>query len=267
MAVHTTEDQKTYGKITQSPPYSSPVFAHAVLAEGVKPGFWTPVLCESQILLLQEVAVTHAKNISIKHQPSEVRTIPNALERVKIRREAKAETSVLVFLFQYLLRKVGVNVKAKTYRFVDFFEGFGKVEAVRRIFCDDTEKILDGLRIQFVSRIGYMGVNDLNGNLIVSADYLRQGDLREIYLDLIHELVHVKQFREGRKLFDLRYNYTERGTEIEAYRHAVDEARNLGMSEREIFQYLKTEWMSEEDHRRLAETLNIKITKHEQSAQ
>jgi len=208
------------------------------------------------------VAVVHAKSVSIKHQPSEVRTISNVLEKVKIRRDVKAETSVLVFLFQYLLRKVGVNVKARTYRFADFFEGFDEAEAVRRIFGDDTERVLDELRVQFVSRIGYMGVNDLDGNLIVSADYLKYGDRKEIYLDLIHELVHVKQFREGRKLFDLRYDYTERDTEIEAYRHAAEEARNLGMGDEEIFQYLKTEWMNAKDHRKLAGTLNVRICRY-----
>ncbi len=185
------------------------------------------------------------------------------MEKVKIRRDVKAQTSVLLFLFQYLLKKMGVNVKTKTHRFVDFFEGFDEIEAVKRIFGEKTKRVLGELRVQFVSRIGYMGVSDLDGNLIVSPQYLKHGDLRDIYLDLIHELVHVKQFREGRKLFDLRYGYADRPTEIEAYRNAVEEARNLGMSDVEISQYLKAEWMSEEEHRNLAETLNIKADGHD----
>jgi len=99
----------------------------------------------------------------------------------------------------------------------------------------------------------------VDGTIIISADYLTNGDLKDIYLDVIHELVHVKQFREGLRLFDRRYEYTERVTEIEAYRYAVEEARNIGMTEAEIFEYLKTEWISDENHKRLAETLKVEI--------
>jgi hypothetical protein len=38
----------------------------------------------------------------------------------------------------------------------------------------------------------------------------------------------------------------------------VEEARNLGLSDEKICQYLKTEWMSEADLRRLARALNVK---------
>jgi hypothetical protein len=152
---------------------------------------------------------------------------------------------------------MGIDVRFQTHRFVEFFKGFENVESVIDIFGDETEKVLDQLKVEFVTRLGYMGVNNLNGNIIISANYLKQGDLRDIYLDIIHELVHVKQFREGRKLFDRKYGYTERETEIEAYRHAVKEARNIGMTDKEIFTYLKTEWINEKDHRKLAKLLNV----------
>jgi len=86
---------------------------------------------------------------------------------------------------------------------------------------------------------------------------LNSGDSVDIYLDVIHELVHVKQFMDGKELFDIHYGYTERPTEIEAYRHSVEEARRIGLSDERICEYLKTEWMSKSDLRRLAETLNV----------
>jgi hypothetical protein len=89
---------------------------------------------------------------------------------------------------------------------------------------------------------------------------MNNGDRIDIYLDLIHELVHVKQFMEGKELFDSRYDYIDRPTEIEAYQHAVEEAKNLGLSDEKICKYLKTEWMSNEDLKRLAKTLNISCT-------
>jgi hypothetical protein len=149
------------------------------------------------------------------------------------------------------------NVKVATYPFKDYFKGFENVEAVKRIFGEKTDEILDKLRVEFAGMRGYMGVNEVDGHLLVSALYLKEGDLAEIYLDIIHELVHVRQFMEGKKLFDHRFTYTERPTEIEAYRYAVEEARRLGWDDKRICGYLKTEWMSDEDFVLLAKALYV----------
>jgi len=159
--------------------------------------------------------------------------------------------------------KVKIRRKAKItmHPFTDYFKGFENVEAVRRIFGEKTEEVLRNLKIEFVGRRGYMGVSDEDGHLFVSAHYLNKGDLIDIYLDVIHELVHVKQFMEGKELFDNHYSYVDRPTEIEAYAAAVEEARRLGLSDERILQYLKTEWMSEEELKKMAKTLNVKFTK------
>lgn len=151
-----------------------------------------------------------------------------------------------------------MRVAGSTHSFTDYFRGLERVEAVRRIFGDRTEEVLHNLKVEFTWVGGYMWVNASDGHLMVSSRYLNEGDRVDIYLDLIHELVHVRQFMEGKELFDIHYGYTERPTEIEAYRFAVEEARNLGLSDEKICQYLKTEWMSEADLRRLARALNVK---------
>ena len=102
-----------------------------------------------------------------------------------------------------------------------------------------------------------MGVDNTDGHLMVNARYLNSGNKVDIYLDVIHELYHVKQFMEGKELFDARYEYIERPTEIEAYRYTVQEARRLGLSDERICQYLKTEWMSDSDLKRLAKALDV----------
>ena len=89
---------------------------------------------------------------------------------------------------------------------------------------------------------------------------MNNGDKIDIYLDLVHELVHVRQFLEGKELFNNRYDYIDRPTEIEAYRYAVEEAKSLGLSNERICRYLKTEWMSNEELKRLAKTLSINCT-------
>ncbi len=144
-----------------------------------------------------------------------------------------------------------------THPFTDYFKGFEKVEAVRRIFNGKTEEVLANLRVEFAGFRGYMGVSDSDGHLLISARYLNDGDLTDLYLDIIHELVHVRQFMEGKELFDSDFTYIERPTEVEAYRVAVEEAKRLGLSEERICKYLRTEWMSDEDFKRLTKSMGF----------
>jgi len=142
---------------------------------------------------------------------------------------------------------------------MEFFKGFENIGAVREVFGEETEKVLGNLKVEFAGIRGYMGVSETDGHLIIGARYLNEGSMVDIYLDVIHELVHVKQFMEGKELFDSDYTYIERPTEVEAYRHAVREARRLGMTDEGICEYLKTEWMSDDDLQRLAKTVGVKL--------
>jgi hypothetical protein len=149
---------------------------------------------------------------------------------------------------------------ASTYPFMDYFKGFENVTAVRQLFGEKTEHVLRSLRVELTVIGGYMWVNDVDGHLVINSRYLSSGDKVDVYLDIIHELVHVKQFMEGKELFDMHYGYTDRPTEIEAYRYAVEEAKRLGLSDKRICEYLKTEWMSHHELEQLAKTLNIECT-------
>jgi len=150
-----------------------------------------------------------------------------------------------------------LQILSSTKPFIEYFKGFEKAGAVKQIFGERTESVLQSLRVELTPLGGYMRVSGADGHLIVSSRYLNNGDRIDIYLDVIHELVHVSQFMNGKELFDVHYGYTERPTEVEAYRHAVEEARRLGLSDQRICQYLKTEWMSVNDLRRLAKILNV----------
>ncbi|MGD0496018.1 MAG: hypothetical protein ABSB28_08235 [Candidatus Bathyarchaeia archaeon] len=150
-----------------------------------------------------------------------------------------------------------LRLSISSHLFTEYFKGMEKVQAVREIFGEGTDEVLRNLKIDLTWIGGYMWVNSADGHLMISSNYLNHGDRVDIYLDLIHELVHVKQLMEGKELFDFHYSYTARPTEIEAYRVAVREARRLGLSDEKIRNYLKTEWMSDEDLRRLAKTLNV----------
>jgi hypothetical protein len=145
---------------------------------------------------------------------------------------------------------------APTRMFTDYFKGYEKVQAVQGIFGEKTEEVLSKLKVEFIG-FGYMGVDNTDGHMVVNANYLKNGEKTDIYLDIVHELCHVKQFMEGKELFDSEYDYVDRPTEIEAYRYSVQEARRLGLSDQRILEYLKTEWMTEEDLERLASHLGV----------
>ena len=74
---------------------------------------------------------------------------------------------------------------------------------------------------------------------------------------MLHELTHVKQFREGKELYDRSYAYFERPTEIEAYQVAVEEARRIGMDEKEIAEYLRVEWVTEQEFMRFVSKMRV----------
>ena len=170
----------------------------------------------------------------------------------------------VAFRILRLLRLLPVNlfsIANQTVIFAEYFKDFGKVEAVKGIFGEKTDEVLSHLKVEISVIMGYMYVDNSDGHLVISKKYLTSGDRIDIYLDLIHELCHVKQYMNGRELFDPRYDYVERPTEIEAYRYTVKEARRLGLSDQRICRYLKTEWMTENDFRRLAKSLNVQIPK------
>jgi hypothetical protein len=143
--------------------------------------------------------------------------------------------------------------------FTKRFKGFEKLPAVRATFGAKTGQVLRSLRVEYFSaRWGYMGVSDQDGHLMVSAYYLAHGKPRDIYLDVVHELVHVRQFREGKQLFPEGFEYVNAPTEIEAYRHCVAEGRRLGMTDAELYKYLKVEWIDEKEVRKLAQNVGVK---------
>jgi hypothetical protein len=161
-------------------------------------------------------------------------------------------------LFTKLPLREIVHLVAQTQPFMEYFNGFEKNRAVRGIFGKQTEEVLKNLKVDFIW-FGYMGVSGGDGHLMVNKRYLSTGSKQDIYLDVIHELCHVKQHMDGIDLFDPRYDYVDRPTEIEAYRYSVLEAKHLGLSASEIRLYLKTEMMSSQALDRLITNMGIEI--------
>jgi hypothetical protein len=153
--------------------------------------------------------------------------------------------------------KIVRNIGSGTFSFNEIFLGFEKLAAVREIFGEKTDEMLANLKVEVFPRQGYMGVSDEDGHIFASQYYINKGELWSVYLDTIHELVHVRQFMEGKNLFDPAYSYVDRPTEIEAYQIGTLEARRIGLSEGEILEYLKVPWITRAQHVRLAESCGI----------
>ncbi len=150
-----------------------------------------------------------------------------------------------------------LNLANASTTFSKQFKDFHQVEAVKALFGDKTQQVLDNLKVEFSWGIGYMHVDNEDGHLIINKTYLAKGDKTDIYLDLVHELVHVKQFMDGKDLFDQNYSYVDRPTEIEAYQYTVKEAQRLGLNQKRIHDYLAAVFLSERDYQKLLHNLNF----------
>jgi len=161
--------------------------------------------------------------------------------------------------------KLGVHIERKAptklYPFTRFFRGFEHNPTVRSLFGKQTARALRSLKVEFFSaRFGYMGTSDIDGHLLISSRHLSDSPFRTVYLDLVHELCHVKQFRDGKPLFYPKLSYVDAPSEIEAYRRTIDEGRRIGMTNRQLVDYLKVEWITPAEHRRLARRCGLTWT-------
>ncbi|MDE1819825.1 MAG: hypothetical protein KGJ23_02405 [Euryarchaeota archaeon] len=93
--------------------------------------------------------------------------------------------------------------------------------------------------------------------VVVGHSHLVESPPLVVYLDILHELCHVIQRFNGRELWDPEYAYVDRPTELEAYEVAIREARRLGAQDTFLRDYLRVEWVSERDFRRLLRHLSV----------
>jgi hypothetical protein len=93
--------------------------------------------------------------------------------------------------------------------------------------------------------------------IVVGASHLRESSELMLFMDIYHELAHVRQRRGGADLWPPGVSYVKRWTEVEAYRLVVDAAREFGVSDAFLREYLKVEWISAAEHRELLAELGV----------
>jgi hypothetical protein len=152
-------------------------------------------------------------------------------------------------------RRLGLGHYSLTEVFADI-RGYDVLSA---IFTDAAEidRVMACTKVIVADAPGEIFVDNDNGSITIGLNHLRNSSDEFLYLDIIHELCHVKQHLQGRNLYDRRKAYVDRETEIEAYEVTVREARRIGLSDETIFNYLRVYWITPEEHKRLAERLNV----------
>ena len=159
------------------------------------------------------------------------------------------------------LIKVNRNVIEGTYRLEEIFVGLQNSEILLKIFKtkEELDDVFSKIKVIVDVHSHYMHVNNEDASIVIGLEHLKNSDKKILYLDIIHELVHVKQQRQGLDLYDKSYSYVDRPTEVEAYAITVEEARRLGMKDPEIFDYLHVEWITPDEHKRLASAVGLSI--------
>ena len=156
--------------------------------------------------------------------------------------------------------KINKEIKPGTYTLGDIFDGLKQATILMQIF--KTKKELDDVfsktNVIVEKNDHYMFVKNDDASIVIGLEHLQKSETQILYLDIVHELVHVKQQRQGLDLYDKSYSYVDRPTEIEAYEVAVKEARHLGMNDEKILDYLHVEWITPEEHKRLASRMGLK---------
>lgn len=160
------------------------------------------------------------------------------------------------------------------YPLLSVFPGLDRIRAFKELPKDEGEKgVLWGTQVELVPediwmyvapkelpsgrRPGWKPVVSHDDCIVVGHEHLTDSPAMIVYLDILHELCHVIQRFHGRELWDPKYSYVDRPTELEAYEVAVREARRLGVGDAFLRDYLRVEWVSDQDFRRLLRHLSV----------
>jgi len=155
--------------------------------------------------------------------------------------------------------KINRDIKPGIYSLDDIFDGLKHSSILMEVFKtkNELDDVFSKTNVVVEEKDHYMFVKNEDATIVIGYDHLKNSDSKILYLDIVHELVHVKQQRAGLDLYDKSYSYVDRPTEIEAYEIAVKEAKRLDMSDKEIMDYLLVEWVTPEEHERLISRMGI----------
>lgn len=93
--------------------------------------------------------------------------------------------------------------------------------------------------------------------IVIGIGHLRESPAFTLFLDIFHELRHVLQRQAGAQLFGSGESYVRRPTEVDAYRFVVKEARDMGVSDAFLRDYLRVEWIDDKEFLELLSAVGV----------
>ena len=147
------------------------------------------------------------------------------------------------------------------YKLSEVFSGLETSHALKKIFGSKAEmaKIMKHLKLRVERGDSGLWLDRDTGTICIGSKHLTAAKSDFLYLDVVHVLVHVRQFLEGKELYDQAFEYVDRPTELEAYRTTVAEARRIGMGEEEILKYLRMDAADDSELGKLMEKIGVKV--------
>jgi hypothetical protein len=140
---------------------------------------------------------------------------------------------------------------------------------IRRIAEHTYARITDGPGWMYVAprktppevrSAGFRMVESRQDEIVVARSHLTQSPTMDVYLDVIHEFLHILQRRQGRELWPgTKFPYVDRPTEVEAYAFSVAEARRLRVPDRYLREYLQVTWIQQREYLRLLRNVGVKV--------
>ncbi len=156
----------------------------------------------------------------------------------------------------HVRRTVGIG----EFKMTDVFSGLETSPSLAKVFDSRLQmsKILKHLKLRVEPHDSGLWLDRDTGTICIGAKHLTSAKLDFLYLDVVHVLVHVRQFLEGKELYDQAFEYIDRPTELEAYRATVAEARRIGMDEEEILRYLRLDAADDSELGKLMEKIGVR---------
>jgi hypothetical protein len=156
--------------------------------------------------------------------------------------------------------RVRRSVEIGEYKLHEVFTGLDSSYSLKKVFGtrDQMAKIMTHLKLRVEPNDSGIWLDRDTGTICIGAKHLKNAKNDFLYLDVIHVLVHVRQFLEGRELYDQAFEYVDRPTELEAYRTTVAEARRVGMDDDEILRYLRMDAADDSELGKLIERIGVR---------
>ncbi len=152
----------------------------------------------------------------------------------------------------------------------------GVLETNREVARTSFARIYDGRGYMYLAprtvpaeirAAGFEMITSPEEEIVVARAHLTESPVLDVYLDVLHEFLHILQRKDGRELWPgLAVPYVDRPTEIEGYAFSLREARRLGVPDGYLRQYLRVFWVTRTEYHRLLGHLGVSVPKRRASA-